>query len=90
MKGYKLFDIQSKQIFISCDVVFHEYIFPFHSVNATEDLVDPFPNLVMPSLAFDVLTNNFPILSLQPTQPDISTSGVSLRRSSRATKVPSY
>ncbi|KAK0595997.1 hypothetical protein LWI29_011853 [Acer saccharum] len=48
MKGYKLYDVQSKQIFISRDVVFHEEIFPFHIVVPSKHLVDPFPDLVLP------------------------------------------
>ena len=30
IKGYKLLDLQSREIFVSRDVVFHELIFPFH------------------------------------------------------------
>ena len=42
MKAYRLYDIQTKQIFISRDVVFHEDIFPFHSVTSTDPRQDPF------------------------------------------------
>jgi hypothetical protein len=28
-KGYKLYDLQSHSYFVSCDVIFHEHIFPF-------------------------------------------------------------
>jgi hypothetical protein len=31
VKGYKLFDMSTKQFFVSRDVVFHEHIFPFYS-----------------------------------------------------------
>ena len=62
MKGYRLYDVQSKQIFISRDVIFHEEIFPFHTVVASDKLVDPFPDLVLPK-ALDV-----PLIS-QPTAP---------------------
>ncbi|KAI9180945.1 hypothetical protein LWI28_009587 [Acer negundo] len=48
MKGYKLFDITTQQIFISRDVVFHEKYFPFHHVTFIDGLVDPFPDLVLP------------------------------------------
>ena len=31
IKGYKLYNLDSKTVFLSRDVVFHESIFPFHS-----------------------------------------------------------
>lgn len=34
MKGYKLYDIQIKQILISRDVVFHKEVFLFHSITS--------------------------------------------------------
>jgi hypothetical protein len=30
-KGWKLFDLEKEELFISRDVIFHENIFPFHS-----------------------------------------------------------
>jgi hypothetical protein len=33
VKGHSLFDLQSREIFISRDVVFFEHIFPYHSKN---------------------------------------------------------
>ena len=48
IKGYKLYDVQNKQIFISKDVIFHEEIFPFHTVTNSDKLIDPFPDIVMP------------------------------------------
>ena len=61
MKAYKLFDIQTKQIFVSRDVVFHEEVFPFHSVTAEDTLVDPFPNLVLPAPFLEVpVPSQFP------------------------------
>ena len=48
MKGYKLYDLATKQIFVSRDVVFHEHIFPFHSVSTHDTLSYPFPDLVLP------------------------------------------
>ena len=47
VKGYKLLDVQTKQILISRDVVFHEEIFPFHSIVSSDDL-HPFANVVLP------------------------------------------
>ena len=40
VKGYKVYDLSSKSVFISRDVIFHENIFPFIGTHAT--LVDPF------------------------------------------------
>lgn len=34
-KGYKLFDLQTKKVFVSRNVVFYEHIFPFSSPNST-------------------------------------------------------
>jgi hypothetical protein len=34
VKGHTLFDLQTREIFISRDVVFFEHIFPYHSQNA--------------------------------------------------------
>lgn len=42
VKGLKMYDIQRKTVFISRDVVFHENIFPFHSISTPESLIDPF------------------------------------------------
>ena len=40
VKGYKVYDLSSKSVFISRDVIFHENIFPFVGTHAA--LVDPF------------------------------------------------
>lgn len=34
IKGYKLLNLASKHVFVSRDVVFHEHIFPFQSVDS--------------------------------------------------------
>lgn len=47
MKAYKLFDLASKQIIYSRDIVFHEMIFPFHDPN-NSDSTDPFSQTVIP------------------------------------------
>ena len=61
MKGYKLYDIISKQVFISRDVVFHEHIFPFHTTTASIDLIDPFPSVVLPNPASDIPSTSPPL-----------------------------
>lgn len=71
IKGYKLYDIQTKQIFISRDVVFHETIFPFHSIPNNNQLMDPFPDIVLPSqlwIIFQIHIYN-QIYHLLPSHP---------------------
>lgn len=48
MKAYRLYDIENKKVFTSRDVVFHEEIFPFHHITSHDDVVDSFPDLVLP------------------------------------------
>lgn len=48
MKGYKLYNIENKRFFVSRDVVFHENVFPFHSITLQGDIADPFPDIVLP------------------------------------------
>lgn len=33
IKGYKLYDLNTRQVFVSRDVVFHEVVFPYKSIN---------------------------------------------------------
>lgn len=51
MKGYKLFDINNKEIFVSRDVIFHESVFPFHLIPSSESTINPFPTVVLPKPA---------------------------------------
>ena len=60
IKGYRLYDLSSKQIFVSQDMVFHESIFPFQSYSPTEHLIDPFPDLVLPVSSLDLPTSFAP------------------------------
>ncbi|KAL6342166.1 hypothetical protein AAG906_004486 [Vitis piasezkii] len=48
IKGCRLYDVVTKQIFISQDAIFHEEIFPFHTATPLDKLTGPFPNLVLP------------------------------------------
>lgn len=48
MKAYKLYDIENKKFFISCDVVFHESVFPLHQITSSSEVVNQFPDLVLP------------------------------------------
>ena len=49
VKGYKLYDLESRQFFISRDVVFHENLFSFHGVPHATSTSDPFSKLVLPT-----------------------------------------
>uniref|UniRef100_A0A803LW84 GAG-pre-integrase domain-containing protein n=1 Tax=Chenopodium quinoa TaxID=63459 RepID=A0A803LW84_CHEQI len=44
-KGYRMLDIQTKRIFISRDVIFHETIFPFQ-LQSLDTYMKPFPNFL--------------------------------------------
>lgn len=54
VKGYKLYDIESKSFFISRNVEFHEHIFPFQSAPHTTDIIDPFPDTLLPRICHDL------------------------------------
>lgn len=46
IKGYKLFDLESHSFFISSDVVFHERVFPFTSIEHTNSTaLIPLPSI---------------------------------------------
>ena len=49
VKGYNLYDINDKQVFISRNTVFHENMFPFHKLNPNSSYLDPFSKLVLPN-----------------------------------------
>lgn len=49
VKGYKWYDINEKQVFISRNVVFHENVFPFDKLNSVSTYIDPFSQLVLPN-----------------------------------------
>jgi len=40
-KTYKLFDLKAKKVIVSRDVIFHETIFPFHSLPHSSDIPLP-------------------------------------------------
>jgi hypothetical protein len=53
-KGYKLFNLDTQQFFVSRDVVFHEHIFPFltphfvtHPPSSDSDPSDPLPSFLL-------------------------------------------
>lgn len=101
VKGHKLYDIVSKSLFISRDVVFHEHLFPFQSIPHHYDSVDPFPDIVLPEPACDVPYNsahNIGSTSIDTSEPSSSHTHLQpessqpliFRRTTRITKPPSY
>lgn len=64
IKGYWLYDIENKKFFLARNVIFHEDIFPFHNMNIQEEIVDSFPNLVLPTSLNFLEYNIFMILRL--------------------------
>lgn len=66
MKAYKFYDLQTKRIIISKDAVFHEEIYPFHTIATPDQIIDPFPNLILPVLSMSDLPDNTPPDSTPP------------------------
>ena len=103
IKGYRLYDLHTKQFFISRDVVFHEHIFPFQSHSPSVPVHDPFFDTVLPTVLSDsppfpstnhiTTTSNSLDLALpaSPLSNDPSPSSFPpLRKSSRSNRLPSY
>ena len=85
IKGYRLFDLHSKQIFISRDVTFYEHIFPFHNVSSPSYSYDPFPNLVLPTSLTEPVSS--PISSI--SDPSLSSTPISSSESAPSSIPPS-
>lgn len=52
MKAYKLLNMETKENFYYRDVVFHEYIFPYHH-SSRKGQSNPFHQIVIPSVTDD-------------------------------------
>jgi len=52
-KGWKVYDLETREIFISRDVVFDESIFPFAKNQATKDLMADHTQHTGPFMSFD-------------------------------------
>ena len=52
-KGWKVYDLENREIFISRDVVFDESIFPFAKNQATKDLMADHTQHTGPFMSFD-------------------------------------
>ena len=55
VKGYRIFDLNTKEVFLSRNVVFHENLFPFHEKGNTNMDIDPFENEPIPALIPNVI-----------------------------------
>ena len=96
-KCYKLYNLQSKQFFISRDVRFHEHIFLFQLVPSSAPVMDPFAELAIPLPQPDISIippqHNHP--TDHPNDPlhvidNAEAVPAPLRRSSRVVRPPSY
>ncbi|KAL4377039.1 hypothetical protein GQ457_02G041930 [Hibiscus cannabinus] len=48
VKGYKVYILNTRSIVVSRNVIFHETVFPFHSITDIDTVVDPFSNMSLP------------------------------------------
>lgn len=69
-KGYKVLDLESHVVQISCNIVFHEKIFPFKTSELLSKSVDMFPNTILPMPAPLHFVESMPVM----TDGDCSTS----------------
>lgn len=94
MKGSKLYNLKTKQSFISWDVIFQEHLFPLHSIVHESSMIDPFPNLVLPNPPYDTSMDLHPPIHnpniISPSPLHDSTITTIPRRSCRSSKPPSY
>nr|GLL29188.1 uncharacterized protein LOC109170740 [Ipomoea trifida] len=63
-KGYKVYDLVSKELLLSRDVVFYEHIFPFQQDTVHKERI---PQIILPSM------NEIPIEMSDVMQPEIRT-----------------
>nr|GMC79768.1 uncharacterized protein LOC109168309 [Ipomoea batatas] len=73
VKGYKLYDLQTREVFISRDVIFHERVFPY-GLQHVSDSQPPKPSLILPTathLTDEPVSKPFPRPNI--TLPDTST-----------------
>lgn len=90
-KAYKLYDLDTHQVFTSCDVVFHEDVFPYESTSHPSSDLMP----VIPVVVDESPTRENDLTTLHPTTTDPSSSDVipsypPLRRSQQTHVPPSH
>nr|GME09250.1 uncharacterized protein LOC109178841 [Ipomoea batatas] len=102
VKGYKLYDLKTREVFISRDVEFYESVFPFSLVENVHDRVPTLVlpthlatsleegnSLVEPSQNDDLMNIDAPSEQIESAEPQTS-SQQSLRKSGRERTKPSY
>ncbi|GMJ05358.1 hypothetical protein HRI_004205000 [Hibiscus trionum] len=57
VKGYKVYVLKTRAVIVSRDVIFHENIFPFHTISSTDSIVDSFHNVSLPTVLTDLFSN---------------------------------
>ncbi|KAH7521922.1 hypothetical protein FEM48_Zijuj07G0083300 [Ziziphus jujuba var. spinosa] len=86
-KGYKLLDLETNQIYVSRNIVFHETIFPF--LRHTTLDYDLFSNHVLPLPAHEISSSsNSEIVSTSSSTPPPTS--IASTRPKRVVKQPSY
>lgn len=83
-KAYCLYDLETRQIFSSRDVVFHESIFPFSHVTP-DSKTDHLSGPVLPVPSFDLSLNPSTTLQQPPPSPHMTSSSSSQPNSSPST-----
>jgi len=73
-KAYKLYDLKEKKVIVSRDVVFHEKIFPYHSMPHTSDIPLPTVCDYIPDTTFDHQPNDS-ISCISDPIPSVNTQG---------------
>ncbi|KAL2247408.1 UNVERIFIED_CONTAM: Retrovirus-related Pol polyprotein from transposon RE1 [Sesamum indicum] len=97
-KGYKLYDLDNHVVLVSRDVVFHEHIFPYHSLTTSVSQSVPVPNPIPDSPISPNTDSSLPPtnstdinISNAPTPAHLPSPSVSaLRRSQRHTRHPTW
>lgn len=78
VKGYKLLDLITREVFISRDVVFHGHLYTFHYIKSKPTTIDPFLDIVISHTNIHVTNIGIPAHSqcgdhVQPAQESITT-----------------
>lgn len=100
VKGYKLLDLNTSQMYVSNDVAFHEHIFPLRHSPPTQD-ISPITPISQPSQSFQnifiyqpsniPMPHSFPISDLKPISKDKNLdSHAILRRSTKTRQASAF
>ncbi|KAL4363042.1 hypothetical protein GQ457_04G026360 [Hibiscus cannabinus] len=54
MKGFKVFVLKTQSVVVSRNVVFHEKLFPFHTITSQAQTIDPFSSVSLPYIVSDL------------------------------------